>query len=277
MPHHLILADWGTTNLRAWAVGAEGTAREERTSGRGLLVKGAVGRGVGGNLRRLAGGSSRAAAGAALFSVMLIIVFAYAIHLRSPIDTTLVDFRTIVVLPSLYPIVALAGAGARGCWTARRRRRRARRPGAHAGRPGRARAPRPRHARLAGQDRARHRLRRAGALAPDQVDPPGAVEDARKLAEDARTGGPGGARAAQRPARARRRRAAAADRDPLGGGALGRADRRRAWAARWTTSGRSPLALRELRWILGGAGQRRALRARVARRRPLRRWASASC
>src|SRR3954470_225654 len=51
--------------------------------------------------------------GAALFSVMLIIVFAYAIHLRSPFDSTLADFRTLVVLPSLYPIVAVAGAGAR--------------------------------------------------------------------------------------------------------------------------------------------------------------------
>ena len=44
---------------------------------------------------------------------MLVIVYAYAIDLRSPFDTTLDDFRTIVVLPSLYPIVAVAGAGAR--------------------------------------------------------------------------------------------------------------------------------------------------------------------
>ena len=42
---------------------------------------------------------------------MLVVVFAYAIHLRAPFDSTLLDFRTVVVLPSLYPIVAVAGAG----------------------------------------------------------------------------------------------------------------------------------------------------------------------
>ena len=188
--------------------------------------------------------------GAALFSVMLIIVFAYAIHIRSPIDTTLVDFRTLVVLPALYPIVALAGAGARRLLDRQAEAEETLADaGAHAGRPGRARAARPRHARLAGQDRARDRVRRAGALAPDQVDPPGAVEDARKLAEDART--------------------AAQEARELLSGLRGRDDAElplptaiRSEAARWgertgTRVGGSlddvgplpSLALRELRWI----------------------------
>ena len=103
---------------------------------------------------------------------------------------------------------------------------------------GRARAPRARHARLAGQDRARDRVRRAGALAPDRGRPAGRGRGRAQARRGRAHGGAGGARAAQRPARARRRRAAAADRDPLGGGALGRAHRARAWAARSTTSGR---------------------------------------
>src|SRR3954465_14265154 len=51
--------------------------------------------------------------GAALFSTMLIVVYAYAIHVRAPFDDTVTDFRTVVVLPALYPLVGVAGAGAR--------------------------------------------------------------------------------------------------------------------------------------------------------------------
>src|SRR4029079_19594039 len=51
--------------------------------------------------------------GAALFSAMLIIVYAYAIHVGAPFDDANTDFRTVVVLPALYPLVAVAGAGAR--------------------------------------------------------------------------------------------------------------------------------------------------------------------
>ena len=77
--------------------------------------------------------------GAALFSVMLVVVYAYAIHLRAPFDATLVDFRTIVVLPALYPIVAVAGAGARRLLDRQAEAESgARRAGAHAGRAGRA-------------------------------------------------------------------------------------------------------------------------------------------
>ena len=84
-----------------------------------------------------------------------------------------------------------------------------------------------------------------------EVDPPGAVEDARKLAADARTAAQEARELLQRPARARRRRAAAADRDPLRGRALGRADRRRASGGSLDDVGPLPsLALRELRWIL---------------------------
>ena len=178
--------------------------------------------------------------GAALFSVMLVVVYAYAIHLRAPFDATLVDFRTVVVLPALYPIVArrrrgrAAAAGPPG-----RGRVRARRAGADAGRAGRARAARARHARLAGQDRARHRLLRARALAPHRASTPqGAVDDALKLAADARTAAQEARELLSGLRGPRRRRAAAADRDPLRGGALGRADRDRASAARSTTSGR---------------------------------------
>ena len=147
----------------------------------------------------------------------------------------------VVVLPALYPLVA------------RGRRRRAAaagppggggggagRPGAHAGRAGRARAAGARHARLAGQDRARHRLRRAGALAPDPGRPAGRGGGRAQAGRGRPHGGPGGARAAQRAARARRLRAAAADRDPLRGGALGRAHRHARRRRRWTTSGRCP-------------------------------------
>jgi len=51
--------------------------------------------------------------GAALFSTMLIVVYAYALHVRAPFDDTVTDFRTVVVLPALYPLVGVAGAGAR--------------------------------------------------------------------------------------------------------------------------------------------------------------------
>ena len=59
----------------------------------------------------LLGGLVYGYAGAGLFWVMLIVGFAYAIYIRSEFDSTLVDFRTLVVLPALYPIVAVAGAG----------------------------------------------------------------------------------------------------------------------------------------------------------------------
>ena len=208
--------------------------------------------------------------GAALFSVMLIIVYAYAIHLRSPIDETLRglphDRRAAVAVPDRRRRrrgrAAAAGPPGRG-------RGDAGRAGAHAGRAGRARAARARHARLAGQDRARDRLRRAGALAPDPGRPVGAEEDARKLAVDART--------------------AAQEARELLSGLRGRDDAElplptaiRSEAARWgerTGHARRRLARRRRAAAVagaaraaldpqGGAGQRRALRARDARRRP---------
>jgi signal transduction histidine kinase len=189
--------------------------------------------------------------GAAVFSVMLCVVYAYAIHLRSPFDSTLVDFRTIVVLPSLYPIVAVAGAGARRLLDrqAEAEETLAQQESAMAVQAERERLARDMHDSLA---KTVHGIGFA-ALALSrriQVDPPGAVEDARKLADDART--------------------AAQEARELLSGLRGRDDAElplptaiRSEAARWgertgTRVGGSlddvgplpSLALRELRWIL---------------------------
>jgi signal transduction histidine kinase len=189
--------------------------------------------------------------GAALFSVMLIVVYAYAVHLRSPFDATLEDFRTIVVLPSLYPIVAVAGAGARRLLD---RQAEAEHTLAEQERTLAAQAERERLARDMHDSLAKtvHGIGFA-ALALSrriQVDPPGAVEDARKLAADART--------------------AAQEARELLSGLRGRDDAElplptaiRSEASRWAERtgvriggslddvGPLPsLALRELRWIL---------------------------
>ena len=189
--------------------------------------------------------------GAALFSVMLIVGYAYAIHIRAPIDGTDVDFRTIVVLPSLYPIVAVAGAGARRLLDrqAEAEETLADQERAMAVQAERERLARDMHDSLA---KTVHGIGFA-ALALSrriQVDPPGAVEDARKLADDART--------------------AAQEARELLSGLRGRDDAElplptaiRSEAARWgertgTRVGGSlddvgplpSLALRELRWIL---------------------------
>ena len=189
--------------------------------------------------------------GAALFSVMLIVGYGYAIHLRSSIDATLVDFRTIVVLPSLYPIVAVAGAGARRLLD---RQAEAEQTLADQERTLAAQAERERLARDMHDSLAKtvHGIGFA-ALALSrriEVDPPGAVEDARQLAADART--------------------AAQEARELLSGLRGRDDAElplptaiRSEAARWAERtgvriggslddvGPLPsLALRELRWIL---------------------------
>jgi signal transduction histidine kinase len=189
--------------------------------------------------------------GAGLFSVMLVVVYAYAVHIRAPIDGTDVDFRTIVVLPSLYPIVAVAGAGARRLLD---RQAAAEETLATQERTMAVQAERERLARDMHDSLAKtvHGIGFA-ALALSrriQVDPPGAVEDARKLAEDART--------------------AAQEARELLSGLRGRDDAElplptaiRSEAARWgertgTRVGGSlddvgplpSLALRELRWIL---------------------------
>jgi signal transduction histidine kinase len=126
--------------------------------------------------------------GAALFSVMLVVVYAYAIHLRAPFDATLVDFRTVVVLPALYPIVAVAGAGARRLLD----------------RQAEAESALGEQERILAAQAERERLARDmhdslaktvhgigfSALALSRrisVDPDGAVDDALKLAADART------------------------------------------------------------------------------------------
>src|SRR4051794_1233476 len=189
--------------------------------------------------------------GAALFSVMLIVVFAYAIHLRAPFDSTLLDFRTVVVLPSLYPVVAVAGAGARRLLDrqAEAEETLADQERAMAVQSERERLARDMHDSLA---KTVHGIGFA-ALALSrriEVDPPGAVEDARKLAADART--------------------AAQEARELLSGLRGRDDSElplpiaiRSEAARWgertnTRVGGSlddvgplpSLVLRELRWIL---------------------------
>ena len=191
--------------------------------------------------------------GAALFSVMLIVVYAYAIHLRAPFDA---DAASTSARSSCCRRCTRSwpspGAGAR---------RAARPPGR-----GRGDARRRRSARWPSQAE-RERLARDmhdslaktvhgigfAALALSrriEVDPPGAVEDARKLAADART--------------------AAQEARELLSGLRGRDDAElplptaiRSEAARWgertgTRVGGSlddvgplpSLALRELRWIL---------------------------
>ena len=199
----------------------------------------------------LLGGLVYGYAGAALFSVMLIVGFAYAIYIRSEFDSTLVDFRTLVVLPALYPIVAVAGAGARRVFD---RQAEAEEALAEQERTMAAQAERERLARDMHDSLAKtvHGIGFA-ALALSrriEVDPPGAVEDARKLAADART--------------------AAQEARELLSGLRGRDDAElplptaiRSEAARWgertgTRVGGSlddvgplpTLVLRELRWIL---------------------------
>ena len=199
----------------------------------------------------LLGGLVYGYAGAALFSVMLIVGYAYAIHIRSEFDSTLIDFRTLVVLPSLYPIVAVAGAGARRLLD---RQAAAEEALAAQERELAAQAERERLARDMHDSLAKtvHGIGFA-ALALSrriEVDPPGAVADARKLAEDART--------------------AAQEARELLAGLRGRDDAElplptaiRSEAARWAERtgvrvggslddvGPLPtLALRELRWIL---------------------------
>ena len=182
---------------------------------------------------------------------MLVIVYGYAIHLRAPFDATLVDFRTLVVLPTLYPIVAVAGAGARRLLD----------------RQAEAESALGEQERMLATQAERERLARDmhdslaktvhgigfSALALSrriQVDPDGAVDDALKLAADART--------------------AAQEARELLSGLRGRDDAElplptaiRSEAARWGERtgvavggalddvGPLPsLALRELRWIL---------------------------
>jgi signal transduction histidine kinase len=189
--------------------------------------------------------------GAGLFSVMLIVGYAYAIYIRSEFDDTLVDFRTLIVLPALYPIVAVAGAGARKLLD---RQAEAEDALAEQERTMAAQAERERLARDMHDSLAKtvHGIGFA-ALALSrriEVDPPGAVEDARKLAADART--------------------AAQEARELLSGLRGRDDAElplptaiRSEAARWgertgTRVGGSlddvgplpTLVLRELRWIL---------------------------
>ena len=189
--------------------------------------------------------------GAALFSTMLIVVYAYAIHVRAPFDDANTDFRTVVVLPALYPLVAVAGAGARRLLD---RQAAAESALADQERTLATQAERERLARDMHDSLAKtvHGIGFA-ALALSRrirVDPVGAEEDARRLAEDART--------------------AAQEARELLSGLRGRDDAElplptaiRSEAARWGERtgvrvggslddvGPLPsLALRELRWIL---------------------------
>ena len=189
--------------------------------------------------------------GAGLFSVMLIAGYAYAVYLRVHIDDMTVDFRTVVVLPALYPLVAVAGAGARRLLD---RQAAAEEALAVQERTLAAQAERERLARDMHDSLAKtvHGIGFA-ALALSrriELDPPGAVNDARQLAEDART--------------------AAQEARELLSGLRGRDDAElplptaiRSEAGRWgertgTVVGGSlddvgplpSLALRELRWIL---------------------------
>src|SRR5262245_56727263 len=189
--------------------------------------------------------------GAALFSTMLIVVYAYAIHVRAPFDDAGTDFRTVVVLPALYPLVAVAGAGARRLLD---RQAAAESALADQERTLAAQAERERLARDMHDSpaKARHGIGFAalGLSRRIRVDREVAEEDARRLAEDART--------------------AAQEARELLSGLRGRDDAElplptaiRSEAARWGERtgvqvggslddvGPLPsLALRELRWIL---------------------------
>jgi signal transduction histidine kinase len=182
---------------------------------------------------------------------MLIAGYAYAVYIRVHIDDMTVDFRTVVVLPALYPLVAVAGAGARRLLD---RQAAAEEALAVQERTLAAQAERERLARDMHDSLAKtvHGIGFA-ALALSrriELDPPGAVADARQLAEDART--------------------AAQEARELLSGLRGRDDAElplptaiRSEAGRWgertgTLIGGSlddvgplpSLALRELRWIL---------------------------
>jgi signal transduction histidine kinase len=189
--------------------------------------------------------------GAALFSILLIVGYAYALHVRAPFDDGLVSFNTVVVLPALYPLVAVAGAGARRLLD---RQAAAESTLAAQEREMAAQAERERLARDMHDSLAKtvHGIG-FSALALSRrirVDPVGAESDARKLADDART--------------------AAQEARELLSGLRGRDDAElplptaiRSEAARWgertgTRIGGSlddvgplpTLVLRELRWIL---------------------------
>jgi signal transduction histidine kinase len=126
--------------------------------------------------------------GAGLFSVMLCLVYAYAIHVRAPFDDTLLDFRTIVVLPALYPLVAVAGAGARRLLDrqAAAEAALAEQERVLAGQAERERLARDMHDSLA---KTVHGIGFAALALSRKIetDPSGAVADARRLADDART------------------------------------------------------------------------------------------
>jgi signal transduction histidine kinase len=62
----------------------------------------------------LLGGLVYGRPGAVLFSVMLIGVYAWVLFVRKGFDDVSGSFQAYVMLPALYPVVAAAGAGARG-------------------------------------------------------------------------------------------------------------------------------------------------------------------
>ena len=199
----------------------------------------------------LLGGLVYGRPGAALFSALLMGGYYWSFYARQSIDSTPEDFNTLVVLPALYPLVALAGAEARRILD----------------RQAAAESALSEQARMLAAQEERERLARDmhdslaktvhgigfAALALSRrirVDPPGAEEDARKLAEDART--------------------AAQEARELLSGLRGRDDSElplptaiRSEAARWGERTGTPiggalddvgplptLVLRELRWIL---------------------------
>jgi signal transduction histidine kinase len=199
----------------------------------------------------LLGGLVYGYSGAALFSFLLILGYFWALDVRSGIEHVEATFDTVVVLPALYPLVALTGAGTRRLLDRQAAAESALSDQARmlAAQEERERLARDMHDSLA---KTVHGIGFA-ALALSRritVDPPGAVEDARKLADDART--------------------AAQEARELLSGLRGRDDSElplptaiRSEAARWGERTGIPiggslddvgplptLVLRELRWIL---------------------------
>jgi signal transduction histidine kinase len=135
----------------------------------------------------LLGGMLYGAAGATMFSLLLVIVYLWSLDVRAGVDEIPDTFQTYVGLPALYPLVALAGAAARRLLDrqAEAEAELAEEQGRAAGEAERARLARDMHDSLAktvsGIGFAALALSRR-----IERDPEGAALEARRLAEDAR-------------------------------------------------------------------------------------------
>jgi len=126
-------------------------------------------------------------AGAALFSAMLIGIYAWVAYVRAPYDDVTAGFQAYVMLPALYPLVAAAGAGARRLLDrqAQAETELAEQEARAAAESERARLARDMHDSLAKTVSGIGFAALALARRIDR-DPEGAADEARRLADDAR-------------------------------------------------------------------------------------------